>query len=91
MCAGLGCPYCCLQRHAGARVVARDQSLLRVLALTMRRAFYQWRSKKASVTNILESSQTTLSGLYSRENQLRDTLRISTRHRRLPRAALPGS
>ena len=32
MCAGLGCPYSCLQRYSGAQVVARDQSLLRVLA-----------------------------------------------------------
>ena len=50
MCAGLGCPYCCLQRHAGARVVARDQSLLRVLAFdgSWVRA-QQAKTKKASV------------------------------------------
>ena len=46
MCAGLGCPYCCLQRHAGARVVARDQSLLRVLAFD---GVLVGESKKASV------------------------------------------
>ena len=47
MCAGLGCPYCCLQRYAGARVVARDQSLLRVLAFDDAACvFYDGESKK---------------------------------------------
>ena len=31
-CGLCGQPYRCLQRHTGARAVARDQSLLRVLA-----------------------------------------------------------
>ena len=44
MCAGLGCPYRCLQRHTGARAVARDQSLLRVLAFDVR--FNRGESKK---------------------------------------------
>ena len=78
MCAGLGCPYCCLQRHAGARVVARDQSLLRVLAFDDA-ACVSMGKQKASVINTLALLKSTLSGLYSRGNKLRDTLPHITR------------
>ena len=82
----LGLPHCCLQRHAGARVVARDQSLLRVLAfdggLGASKKVGE-RKKLACKSSRDALSSSTFSVLHSREDKLPTPLQATGRRRGL--------
>ena len=82
----------CLRRHTGARVGARDQSLLRVLGFDGGGAFFSVaKAKKLACKSSRDAlSSSTLSVLHSREDKLPTLLQATGRHRGLSPSPDPG-